>query len=428
MAAVVFILSIVLPRIGQYLGRKVLFITGGFSIAGLLAATIILMPLFISGMSRILERIYGITLGNEGWLVARNMRGNKNINQNIILLFISISAIIAIGIIVNFVQVYVGDVFNGAKLDGFTDAPMTKDFVSKISQLHGIDEILPVHVLNNQIFLDGSKLSRVEATADIREYADMFAITYGKKQIDEKFNEGRNILLASNCMKRLNIKTGDTVSLSLGSQSFQYFVLGSYKTRATNKEAIISSYNATQDFGAESYGLVAYTSNNPEVVMVQIRDLFGNKRHWSRTVKEFNDDAFATINAFLQPMKNLTWFIFILAIVGIINNLLINHIQKRHTIAIYKSVGMSNSQQITMTLIESFSVGLMAAIIAIIVSLLEIKTIFLVAGPKIAMQPELELGTFLFAGALGIGITLIGSVVPIIKSKNMKIVDELKFK
>jgi len=126
-------------------------------------------------------------------------------------------------------------------------------------------------------------------------------------------------------------------------------------------------------------------------------------------------------------MQNLTWFILILATVGIINNLLINYIQKRHATAMYKSVGMSNWQNMIMTLTEGISSGLIGAVIAMIISWLELKTIFLVAAPRIAMQPELESGTFLFAGVLGVGITLIGSIVPIAKNRSMKIVEELKF-
>ncbi len=43
---------------------------------------------------------------------------------------------------------------------------------------------------------------------------------------------------------------------------------------------------------------------------------------------------------------------------GVINNLLINYIQKRRTIAMYKSIGLSNRQNRKMTLIEGFSSGL----------------------------------------------------------------------
>lgn len=71
--------------------------------------------------------------------------------------------------------------------------------------------------------------------------------------------------------------------------------------------------------------------------------------------------------------------------------------------------------------------GLIGALLGTVVSWLEIKTVFLAAGPKIAMEPELEISTFIFAALIGIAITLIGSVVPIIKGANMKLVEEIKF-
>lgn len=161
--------------------------------------------------------------------------------------------------------------------------------------------------------------------------------------------------------------------------------------------------------------------------MIQIRDLFGDTQNWSRTVEEFNTDALSTVGAFLQPMHSMTYFILLLAAVGIINNLLINYMQKRRSIAMYKSVGLSNRQNIKMTIIESFTSGMIGAFIAIIISYLEIQTIFIVAGPKISMLPELDFMTFLSAGAMGVLVTLTGSVVPIVKSKKMKLVEEIKF-
>lgn len=80
-----------------------------------------------------------------------------------------------------------------------------------------------------------------------------------------------------------------------------------------------------------------------------------------------------------------------------------------------------------MTLTEGFSSGLLGALIAMFVSYQEIQTIFLVAGPKISMVPRLEASSFLTAGMLGILVTLLGSVVPIWKSRRMNLIEEIKF-
>lgn len=48
----------------------------------------------------------------------------------------------------------------------------------------------------------------------------------------------------------------------------------------------------------------------------------------------------------MKPMHSMTYFILLLAAVGIVNNLLINYMQKCRSIAMYKSVSLSNRQNI----------------------------------------------------------------------------------
>ncbi len=408
-----------------------LYLAGGFSLLGLIAATILIVPLLTNLMAMGLEHIYGAVLGNTGRLAARNMQDNKNTVQNITLLFISISAVIAITVVGNFVTTYVSDVFNGAELQGFADGYMEQEFVDQVKEMDGIEKVLPVYVYENNMQANGMTLSRLEGTDNLECYSSMLALHYTEKGMEEQaifaFAGERAVLLSESCMDRTGFAVGDTLSLADGSGQADYKVVGSFKSRATDVEALIPSTYAVSDFGAAAFHFLAYTAADPDAIMVQIRDLFGDTSNWSRTVEEFNTDALSTVGAFLQPMHSMTWFILLLATVGVINNLLINYIQKRCSIAMYKSVGLSNRQNMKMTLIEGFSSGLIGAVIAIFVSYMEIQTIFLVAGPKISMVPELDAVTFLAAGGMGIAVTLLGSVVPIFKSRRMKLVEEIKF-
>ena len=425
---VLFVISVILPKLAS---GNMLYLAGGFSLLGLIAATILIVPLLTNLISAGLEYLYGAVLGNEGRLAARNMRDNKNTSQNITLLFISISAVIAITVVGNFVTTYVSDVFNGAELQGFADGYMEPDFVEQVKNMDGIEKVLPVYVYENRMQANGMNFSRLEATDNLEWYSSMLALHYTEKGMEEQaisaFAGERAILLSESCMERTGFDIGDTLSLTCGAGQNDYLVVGSFKSRATDVEALISSAYAVPDFDASAYDFLAYTAADPDVIMVQIRDLFGETSNWSRTVEEFNTDALSTVGAFLQPMHSMTYFILLLATVGVINNLLINYIQKRRSIAMYKSVGLSNRQNMKMTLIESFSSGLIGAVIAIFVSYMEIQTIFLVAGPKISMVPKLDTVTFLTAGGMGIFVTLLGSVVPIFKSRRMKLVEEIKF-
>ena len=350
--AALFTASILFPRLTSGTG---LYLAGGLSLLGMIAAAILLVPLLTNLLSRWLEVICGAILGNEGRLSARNMRDNKNTAQNITLLFIS----------------------------------------------------------------------------NLEWYNSMMALHYTDKEMEEQallaFAGKRAILFSESGLDRIGCSVGDTITLTCPAGQYSYRIAGSFKSRATDVEAVISSADAVSDFGPSAYGFLAYTAADPDAIMVQIRDLFGETPNWSRTVEEFNTDALSTVNAFLQPMHSMTYFILLLAAVGIINNLLINYMQKRRSIAMYKSVGLSNRQNVKITLIEGFYVSLIGAALAVFVSYMEIQTIFLVAGPKIAMTPKLSAGTFLAGGGMGILVTLIGSAVPIYKSRGMRIVEEIKF-
>lgn len=426
--AALFTASILFPRLTSGTG---LYLAGGLSLLGIIAAAILLVPLLTNLLSRWLEVICGAILGNEGRLSARNMRDNKNTAQNITLLFISISAVIVITVVGSFMTAYVGDVFKDTELQGFADGTMDSEFVTKVGEMEGIEKVLPLYVYKNQMQADGAILSRLEATGNLEWYNSMMALHYTDKEMEEQallaFAGKRAILFSESGLDRIGCSVGDTITLTCPAGQYSYRIAGSFKSRATDVEAVISSADAVSDFGPSAYGFLAYTAADPDAIMVQIRDLFGETPNWSRTVEEFNTDALSTVNAFLQPMHSMTYFILLLAAVGIINNLLINYMQKRRSIAMYKSVGLSNRQNVKITLIEGFYVGLIGAALAVFVSYMEIQTIFLVAGPKIAMTPKLSPGTFLAGGGMGILVTLIGSAVPIYKSRGMRIVEEIKF-
>jgi ABC-type lipoprotein release transport system permease subunit len=61
------------------------------------------------------------------------------------------------------------------------------------------------------------------------------------------------------------------------------------------------------------------------------------------------------------------------------------------------------------------------------VAWLEIKTIFLVAGPRIPIELDISPSIFISACIMGVVITLIGSIVPVLKSSKMQVIEEIRF-
>ncbi|WMI80580.1 FtsX-like permease family protein [Anaerotignum sp. MB30-C6] len=304
---VLFILSCTLPK---FASGKMFYLAGGFSLLGLIIATILIIPLVTNLIALGLERLYGLLFQNEGRLAARNMQDNKSIMQNITLLFISISAVIAISVVGSFVNTYIGDVFRGAQLQGFADGPMEGEFVEQVENMDGIEKVLPVYVFKNKLQGEGITFSRLEGTDNLEWYSSMLAIRFPSKAMQEQavasFTAGeRAVIISEDCMKQAGFSVGDTITLSNGMKGNSYVVTGSFKSRATDVEMVIPSSHAVSDFGATTYDFLAYTAADPEAIMVQIRDLFGETSNWSRTVQEFNTDALSTVGAFLKPMQSI---------------------------------------------------------------------------------------------------------------------------
>lgn len=355
-----------------------------------MSSVILLISIITNVASKILEHIYGKLFGNEGRLSARNMKDNKSVTQNLTLLFISISAIIVISVVSHFVTTYICDVFRDAKLQGFVDGQMDEAFIRQVSEMEDIEEVLSVYVMNHQIQGEGGTFSRCEGIEDLELYNAMLALHYSEEEMKmraiEAFRNGQHaIIFSEKCLRRVGLSVGQEISIGK-EDTKTYTIVGSFKSRATDVEAVIPAPFAREELGCKTYHFLAYTAEEPDAIMIQIRYLFGEQSNWSRTIEEFNKDALSTVSTFLAPMHSMTYFILILAAIGVINNLLIQYMQKRHTIAMNKSVGLSNKQNAKMTLLESFT-----------------------------------------AGGLGIMVTFLGSIVPILKSRKMNLVEEIKF-
>lgn len=146
---ILFLISVFLPKI---VSGTMLYLAGGFSLLGLIAATILVIPLMTNMISMGLEHLYGLILNNEGRLAARNMRDNKSIAQNITLLFISISAVIAISVVH----------LNGTDISHFKDEKMSRIRRQNIGFVFQFYNLIPnLNVEENimiPLLLDGKRM------------------------------------------------------------------------------------------------------------------------------------------------------------------------------------------------------------------------------------------------------------------------------
>lgn len=434
-----FIVSIVMPYTISDKNSNFSNVVGGLSMVGLIISTMILIPLLIYGTSVILEKLYEVIFGNEGKIAARNLKWNRNINHNIMLLVISISSVIVIMVIGSALKSYMSGMFKDAKIDGITSSQNIDDeFVKRIKNVNNVKQVLPIYVLDSVSIEGKNQEINIDAVQDINLYNEMFAMRYDndikKNEIISNFNNGRNILINDEIMKKINANNGDIIKLKTKDGFKDYTIISEYKCRANLSSAVIPSKYIKEDFKINGYSTVAYSvsdiesTSDIENATKEIRNLYNGKVNETKSIKSCLELIENIVNSLFMLLDGLTYFILILGIVGIINNLIINYIEKKRYIAMYKSVGLSKMQHIKMVIIEGFTVGLIGGILGTFIAYLESKIIFKVAGPRLTLiETNITLNTFIIAVIMGIVITLIGSVIPIIKSSKLQIVEEVRF-
>ena len=100
-------------------------------------------------------------------------------------------------------------------------------------------------------------------------------------------------------MKRIGLSVGDTITLSNGNSENSYRVVGSFKSRATDVEAVIPSDYAVSDFGAKAYGFLAYTAAVSYTHLGFVCFLIGKKECVYRNIQK-SDKLIAHL-----PMRSL---------------------------------------------------------------------------------------------------------------------------
>ena len=163
-------------------------------------------------------------------------------------------------------------------------------------------------------------IRRVEATDNLERYVSMFALHETEKgalgRADAVFCPGADRAAERGLHGADGISCGDVVALFDGAVQREYRVGGSFKSRATDVEAVISSSFAAEDFGADAYQFLGLHRRRS-------RGGHGADSGSVRRDSELEPDRGGILQrravhggAFLRPMHSMIYFILLMAGVG----------------------------------------------------------------------------------------------------------------
>lgn len=119
---------------------------------------------------------------------------------------------------------------------------------------------------------------------------------------------------------------------------------------------------------------------------------------------------------------------FIIGISGVLNNLLLSFLERKQSLAVLRSMGMSQGQIIRMIFIESVTVGVVGGILGIVAGWLMISVIpYVVRSMGLNGNMVYSYGMFAMALAAGMVKTVTASISPAMKSSRLNIIESIKY-
>ncbi|MBA7624040.1 hypothetical protein ES703_31444 [subsurface metagenome] len=246
-----------------------------------------------------------------------------------------------------------------------------------------------------------------------------------------EIDKGRNIIITYILKNRLEIEKGDILYLNTERGKRGYRVIGfMHSTMQGGSYALVSERYLKQDAMLRYYNdIYIKTSADPEIVLKKIQKKFKYQRLWIKTIAQMEAEELRENKQEFLILKGFTFMSLIIGFIGVVNNFIISFIERKRSLALFRSCGMSKKQAVTMMLIESLSGGFIGSTNGIITGFLILsivpRLLDAMAVPPITMYFSVK--TILSLIVVGIALTLVATVGPALKSSKLNIIAEIKY-
>nr|WP_300092756.1 FtsX-like permease family protein [Sedimentibacter sp.] len=432
-AVTMLLLSAIMPNIAP---RPLALFINVVSLLVSTVAVVMCVPYITKYFLKIFERFYGNFFGNEGILAVKNLNGNKNILNNISLLAIGISTLLMINTISSSVGIEVLNAYKDWNFDIMVSLYKSDRNMEQI--LRSVDGVEGTYGAYES--WDGVDVKDKQYTirylqgVDIKRYRDYVTFRLqGKKNADETFkllDEGRNIMVANMAKQRLGLKEGDSITLEMKSGDKTYKVIGFYDSIMSNgSNAVISQKYYKMDMKEQDISnFFVKTSKNPDDVLSAIQDKFIRRGVFGDTIDSMEKRNYESNNQFMIILQAFSVIAMLIGIFGVFNNYMISFMERKRSIAMMRSIGLSKKQTLKMIMIEALTGGCIGGIVGIIGGTLMLLSVpNLMQSIDIPIAIHYSLSFFISALVGGIIIAVLASISPALKTSKLNIIDAIKY-
>lgn len=398
------------------------------SIVGL----VLVLPLVTEVFVLIFEKVF-VIFGNNGALAVKNLKGNKSIQGNIILLTIGIASLIMINIISFSVSTEVVNVYNEGDFEVWSwIGQMNRQELSKVISVEGVVDAYGVYSTYDVPFVGKEGSLSTLYGVDARKFFDYwsYSIAGDRQSIIDQLDKDRNIILNKSIAEKFQYRIGDKVVLELNGREKSYQLIGMTNTLMNNGQiGFISDKYLKNDVGSEYYDdIYIRTDGDPESVNQRVKDKFLRRGVWSETKAKLQESNQKSNNQIFTLLKGFSILTMVIGIFGVFNNYLVSMLHRKRSFAMYRSVGMSRQMMRRMLYLESFACGIIGGLAGIAGGLLFVH---MVSYMLIAMDlpVAMHINNIVLIQSLigGVLVSIIASISPVIRSSKMAIIQAIKY-
>lgn len=404
-------------------------------IVAVIAGLVLLVPFFTRIAIKFLGLIYAAVFGNIGKIAVKNLRGNRSAYGSISLLAIGISCILFVNILSYSTLSELDNYYNRCTYQIFMSAKnVDMEYLQKLRSVPGVEDVSKVMSLGGLEILNKNGVIGVTHGVDTKNYLSYNDLPLAGNRQDylDLLDKGRGILIANRLRDRYDLKVGEELKLRAWGKVTNYKVIGFFESIENGGDfGIVSDKYMKLDMGwsDEYYSIVLIKTNaDPDKVVENIKSQFAKQQPYVKTVKEVRQENIRYNEQLYLIAKGFSIITMLAGILGIFNNLIINFIQRRRHLAMYRSVGMSKLQIIGMIFIEALTLGLIGSLIGVTSGLLMISS---GAGLLRSLQMEMNIHysdiQLALCIILGIAISIIASVWPALKSSKLNLMESIKY-
>lgn len=167
-------------------------------------------------------------------------------------------------------------------------------------------------------------------------------------------------------MDKYDLKENDIVTLETNDGKVDYTVVGSFYSMLENggNYALISEKNLKEDFNVANYSQF-YIKSDDTAIETKLFLEFPNDNISITSLDELIELSRKSSEQKTSIFNGLSCVVIIICFFGLLNNLIMNYLERRKTKAIMRSIGMTKPKGVFIVLVEALTCGTFGGLIGI---------------------------------------------------------------